>query len=543
MAHPLLFLALGAVSGTQVQFTDATNAAGVSYRQLVETSVSFQDMAAMTGGAAAGDYDGDGWVDLFVCIMDRPSRLFRNLGEVGGVHQGFEEVSESAFLPLPPQARINGATWADVDGDGDLDLHMTALPTERYFLWINNGQGQFTEEGIVRGAAQDTGELHLGFSSAFGDYDRDGYLDLYVAEWGNSNIGAGPPHSRRRRKRGAAAPGYFEDVTDAAQVSIDDSAPTAPSGTWSGVYAFTPRFSDLDDDGWPDLAIAGDFLTSRLFWNDGDGTFTDGTITSGVGTDENGMGATTADLNGDGHLDWFVTSIYDPQDPCNTIGGCNWGGSGNRLFLGDGNRGFTDGTDAQGVRDGGWGWGAVHLDYDNDGRLDLAMTNGIVWRGTNFEDRFNHDATKLWRGTANGFVDVGTSVGIVDRRSGKGLLTLDYDRDGDTDLFVTNAGHLPCLYRNDGGNDAHWLQVELRGANANTFGVGARVKLWPVAGAAPQVREVSASSNYLSQCENLLQFGLGAHTTVHSLEIRWPSGQMTVLNDLAADQRILVVEP
>ena len=544
MLRPLLLLAL--VSGSasaQAHFTDVTLAAGIRYRQAT-LPLGLLEMPQMTGGACAGDFDGDGWVDLFVTRMDEAPILYRNRGQnTNGAHLGFEDVSAAAFGPDVQVGRLNGAAAADVDGDGDLDLYVTGLWTAQFFLYINDGAGHFTEEAAARGAALMATSQFRGFSASFGDYDRDGDLDLFTAEWGH--LGAAVPgqssHTRLLRNLGPAQPGYFEDVTDAAGVALEGSQASGPSGSWLGVFAFTPRFADFDDDGWPELAVAGDFNTSRLFWNDGDGTFTDGTLAAGVGTDQNGMGATIADLNGDGRLDWFVTAIYDPIDTC-AQGQCNWGPTGNRLFLNAGQRQFVDGTDL-GVRDGGWGWGTTSLDYDNDAIADLAMTNGIEFPTGTLEDPFNHDVTRLWRGNGTGFDDVGVSCGIQDSGSGKGLLWLDYDRDGDQDLYVVNTSESPVLYRNDGGNNLHWLQLELQGAGLNTHAIGARVKVWRNGVARPQVQEMSASSNYLSQNEPLLHFGLGRVERVSRIEVRWPGGATTVVNDVACDQRLTLIEP
>lgn len=308
-----------------------------------------------------------------------------------------------------------------------------------------------------------------------------------------------------------------------------------------GVFTFAPRWADLDDDGFPDLAIAGDFGTSRLFWNDGDGTFTEGTLAAGVGTDENGMGAAIGDVDGDGRLDWFVTAIYDPLDTCATLA-CNWGPSGNRLYLNAGNRTFVDATD-QGVRDGGWGWGAVALDCDHDGDLDLAMTNGVVFDFFPMDDPFNDDPMKLFRNDGGSFTEIAAASGLTDTRSGKGLLSLDYDRDGDLDLFVVNNADTPVLYRCE-GTAGHWLQVRLEARGPNRHAIGSRVRVFRTPGAAPMLRELSASSNFLGQDEILAHFGLGnSPSPVHLVEITWPDGSVTRLSDVTVDQHLLVRQP
>ncbi len=540
----IALIALTPSAAGQLQFTDITMESGVEY---IQNQLDSPGMSIMSGGASAGDIDGDGWVDLFVTRCGRSSIMFRNLGiNRAGEHLGFSRVTSRAFPQGPLQTRLNGASFGDVDGDGDLDLLATGLHTGQHFLWINDGEGHFYEEGVARGLVLAGARQQKGFSSAFGDFDRDGYLDLYVTEWGHltdSNAPT-PSNSRLLRNRGDAAPGYFTDVTDRAGVALESGTAQSADSSWTGVYSFTPRFADFNDDGWPDLAIVGDFGTSRLFWNQRDGSFLDGTTDSGVGGDENGMGATIADFDRDGNLDWFITSIYDPFDNCHRTS-CSWGSTGNRLYLGQGNRSFDDATDS-GVRNGGWGWGATEIDFDNDGWLDLAMTNGFEFgEGGTSEQllQFEHDPTKLWRNRGGTFRDVGFSLGIQDRRAGKGIVKFDFDRDGDQDLFITNTGDRPILYRNDGGNELAWLQVDLRSSGTNSRGIGARVRLWPEEGDAPLVREQSASSNYLSQNETLIHFGLGADERVRRLEVSWPSGRKSVVENLSARRRIRIQEP
>ncbi len=237
----------------------------------------------------------------------------------------------------------------------------------------------------------------------------------------------------------------------------------------------------MDGDGWQDLVVAGDFNTSRLFWNNRDGTFTDGTDQANVGTDENGMGSAVGDYDGDGDLDWFVTSIHDEKDSCaDTL--CSWGGSGNRLYRNEGGRTFSDQTDAAGVRNGGWGWGASFFDYDND---------------------------------------------------------------GDLDLFVVNNAGQPLLYRNDLDSTASWLAVDLVGTLSNRNGIGAKifVDLDLTVTGDELVREIDGGSNFLGQSAFTAHFGLGElDSPIDLIEIRWPGGNVQQLYNVAANQRLTVRE-
>ena len=517
------------------RFTDVTAAAGVGYLHFHRLTPGVCQLNGgqcvedfMTGGAAAGDYDGDGWVDLFVTRLDARDILFRNRGD-----GTFEDVSLGAGLTDRWQS--NGAVFCDVDRDGDLDLHVTTMGEERFLLYVNDGAGGFDEQGRQRGAAAESDQPRAGFSVACGDYDRDGWPDLHVTE--NRIQGMELPgaraHVRLLRNRGEAGPGTFEDVTDAAGVSLDGLAPFA-------VYAYTSTFSDLDDDGWPDLLIAGDRHTSRLFWNDGAGGFIDGTEAAGVGTDDSGMGSAVGDYDGDGRLDWFVTAIHEHSfcdaPPCPLLY------SGNRLYRNEGGRRFSDRTDEVGVRNGFWGWGASFLDYDNDGDLDIVATNGAN------SEPWNSDPMRLWRNDGGAMDEVSEAAGLDDRGDGKGLLVFDYDDDGDLDVFVVRNEDSPRLYRNDGVGDpgagvGGWLRVRLEGGSSVRQGLGARIELHPAGGGAVQVREVRAGSNYLGQSEVTAHFGLGG-AGVDRLVVRWPvSGQRQVVRSPERNSTVVVREP
>jgi hypothetical protein len=469
------------------------------------------DVDRMTGGAAAADVDGDGWTDLFVTRLDAPDILFRNRGD-----GRFEDVTAASGL-ADFDLQSNGAAFGDIDNDGDPDLLVTLVGSgadgvnDRNHLFVNDGLGHFSEEATERGAALTSGNPRLTWSATFGDYDRDGWLDLHVTEW----LATG--HSRLLRNRGAVAPGHFEDVT--VEAGLD----------FVGVNGFASTFVDLDGDGWQELAVAGDFGTSRLFWNEGDGTFVDGTAAAGVGTDENGMGSTFGDFDGDGDLDWFVTSIRDPDETCD-VENCIWGYTGNRLYRNDGGRSFSDATDAAGVRDGDWGWGAVFLDLDNDADQDLVMTNGIELVHTQIEDAFNADPMRVWLNDGEGVMsEDALGLGVDDTASGKGLLTFDYDQDGDLDLFVVNNAGEPRLYRNQLRGGQHWLRLRVRGHESNRDAVGARVSVWPRRGDPVQVREVGVASHFLGQSEPELHFGLGQGAPlVHRVRVEFPASGRVV---------------
>jgi hypothetical protein len=496
-------------------FTDVTVAAGITH---VHAIAGIPEDPARTlffsGGAAAGDFDGDGLVDLVFSRIDAPNVLYRNRGD-----GTFEPRTTAAGFSTA--SRTNGVVSGDVDNDGDLDLYMTTVGGTRNFLYLNDGRGLFVDAGTAHAAALANGQPRSGHGASFGDYDGDGYLDLATGDWGNQALRS---QSRLLRNRGAAAPGQFIDVTAAAGID-------AYRKSYS--FRFTPRFADLDRDGRADLTFTADFVTSQLFWNQGDGSFVDGTAAAGVGTDPNGMGAAFGDYDGDGDLDWFITCTNNnPQSP--VFGG--W----NRLFRNEGNRQFTDVTEAAGVRDSGWGWGASFFDYDNDGDLDLAATNG--YNGPGWQD----DQTRLFRNDGGTFVDASTGAGIVDRGQGRGLLHLDYDADGDIDLLVVNNDSAPVLYRNDGGNEHGWLRVAPQGTASNRDGIGAWITVTPDRDRPERklVWEIDGGSSYLSQSERTAHFGLGAHSgLVDQVEIEWPSGIRQRFENVPANQTLRAVEP
>jgi hypothetical protein len=532
----VLIIAMAAGSGEAQVFDDVTSSVlpGVDSapgREGAEPSY--------TGGAAVGDCDGDGWLDLYMTGANHDV-LYRNRGD-----GTFADVTLAANLGYTQGTR--GAAFGDIDNDGDLDLYSTGYGDARHFLYINDGTCRFTEDAVARGVA--VGSQAIGRGASFGDYDRDGYLDLYVTELAATLINPTfpGPASHLFHNRGAAAPGTFDDVTGVTGVELD-----AIVGTQDGTFAFTPRFSDFDRDGWPDLAVISDFQESRLFWNNRLGGFIDGTLAAGVGTDEHGMGATTADLDGDGRFDLFVTSIYVPGNPR---------GTGNRLYHNAGNRTFTDATDAAGVRDGDWGWGTEAFDYDNDGDLDLVLTNGadgdpasdpfvVPELGLTDLSPFANDPPRLWRNDGGGtFTEVAAAAGVVDAGVGFGVLPFDYDGDGDVDLLLTHdasqspAFAAPRLLRN-GGNGHHWLDIELTGRCAQRDGVGAIVTLTPSGGGLPMVREVSASSTYRAQDgSGRVHFGLGpGPVSVTALRVEWPSGTVQDVTGVAIDRVLQVTE-
>ncbi len=507
---------VASATASAVTFTDVTAAAGINHTQTIPELIQGLPGAAFySGGVAAGDFDGDGRVDLVFTRLNDNDILYRNRGD-----GTFEARSSTAGFRFPTYT--NGVVSGDVDNDGDLDLYMTTVGYTRNYLYLNDGSGYFTDAGVNHPAALASAVTRSGQGASFGDYDGDGYLDLATGDWGNT---VADSQSRLLRNLGSAQPGGFEDVTAAAGVNVYRGDHT---------YRFVPRFVDLDRDGHADLTFAADFHTSQLFWNNGDGTFTDGTLAAGVGTDLNGMGSTFGDYDSDGDLDWFITNITnDPQHP-GPFGGFN------RLYRNDGDRQFTDVTQAAGVRDSRWSWGTTFFDYDNDGDADLAATNGYNGAG------WSNDRTYLWENTGGVYQDVSVASGVTDTLQGRGLVHLDYDADGRLDLLVVNHGAAPILYRNEGGDDAnHYLRIETQGVVSNRDGIGAWITVTPVLTdpGRRMVWEIDGGSSFVSQNERTAHFGLGTSADpVDLVTIEWPSGIVQRLYDVAVNQTLRVIE-
>ncbi|MGQ0720222.1 MAG: FG-GAP-like repeat-containing protein [Candidatus Eiseniibacteriota bacterium] len=476
-------------------FTDATVAAGLNVSHSM-TALGTQPRE-QCGGAACADYNDDGWLDLYFVGGDGGSNaLLRNNG-----NGTFTDVAVAAGVDRPG-VRGSGACFADWDGDGDSDLITGGFEGAGAKLFRNNGNGTFTDVTVASGVALSVDT----WSQTFADHDRDGDLDLFTTHWGVTPQGTG--HIWRNNGDGT--------FTDADVLCGYTNFP--PVG---GDNGFTFSIADYSNDGWPDLLAASDFLTSHVFRSDGDGTFTN--VTNPVVIkDDNGMGSAVGDYDNDGDLDWFVSSIYNFPFKI-----------GNRLYRNDAGT-FADVTPTAGVANGSWAWGSTMQDFNNDGLLDIYHVNG--WRAG-----FSPDRCRLFQNNGNGtFADVSAATLSNPLGEGRGVVAFDCERDGDLDIFIANNDEPAIFLRND-GLTANWLSVKLVGPPPNTEQVGARVRV--TIGATTQMRELSCGSNYVSADPVEAHFGLNAAATVNTLQVTWTDGTVATLNNVAANQRLVLTHP
>ena len=457
------------------------------------------DVEFMGGGGAVGDFDNDGDQDLFVIGGSAGvDRLYINDGTGHFSEQG-------AAWGIARTHQGTGAAVGDYDNDGDLDLYVTSLggPGTRApgwnVLYRNNGNGSFTDVTSIAGVSIADAFQGDTFSGAFGDYDLDGDLDLAVAGWlGGSRL--------------------FRNNGDGTFTNVTLSALDADMSTNRG---FAPRFVDMDGDRYPELLWVADFYTSHYFVNNTDGTFSTKTPGNGTGLDSNGMGNTIGDYNNDGVLDWYVSSRINHMMSS---------GSGNMMYMGGATpHVFVEDSVALGCNYGYWGWGVVSIDINHDGHLDIYETNG-------FTGSFEFDPAILYLNDGTGsFTDHAPLCGMDVQSMGRGLLNADFDNDGDQDIVIFNNRQSMVYFRNDidGSSDANAITIVLDTsavADLAPNGFGTRVELTSAMGS--QVRFMDGGSNYLSQSELSVHFGISADESA-DLTIRWANGGVTNLVGVA----------
>jgi len=529
-------------ASSPIAFVDVVRTAGISFRHDNAATSEKYLIETMSSGCGWIDYDQNGLPDLYL-VNGTATRLYKPEHPLRSAL--YRNNGDGTFTDVTEQAGVGaeglfgtGVAVGDYDNDGFPDLYV--LGYDRCILYHNIGDGTFTD---VTARARVANGGKWGSSAAWFDYDHDGLMDLVIAnyvDWSpDNNVWCG---ERKPGYRGYCHPdvyhgqnptlfhnngdGTFKDVSQSSGVG-------SKPGNGLGVVTF-----DYDDDGWQDIFIANDSMANFLFHNNRNGTFSEVGFVSGVavsseGKAEAGMGTDAADTTGNGKLDLIVTHLDFEQA---------------RLYhnLGDGT--FDDATFLAKLGYATFhlsGFGTRFIDFDNDGARDLFMANGHILDNIHLyhADTQYPEPKLMYRNLGKGvFADASHQLGpdLVLPKVSRGVALADFDNDGDLDILVSNNGQAPQLLRNDGGNSNHWLQIFLIGSKSNRDGVGSRVKV--VAGDLVQYDQRKGGMSYQSAQDPRLHFGLGKRDTVNLVEIHWPSGTITKLENLPSDQVITVQE-
>ncbi len=528
----------------QVLFTDITRSAGIDFHLICGGPQKLYIMESMCGGIAVFDYDNDGWMDIFLVQGSTLEDL-----KTGKCHPGklYRNNHDGTFTDVTAKSGINHCGWGfgvavgDYDNDGNEDLYVTYL--DGAILYHNNGDGTFTDVTAKAGVAN---AGRWGTSAAFGDYDNDGYLDLYVAnyvdldldhlpEFGKGSfcqyrgfpVSCGPRGLKGGRDRlyHNNKDGTFTDVTEKLNIDSDS------------YYGLGVLWLDYDRDGCLDLYVANDSSPSLLYHNDCKGGFTEvgavaGVAYSGDGREQAGMGIDSADYDNDGWPD---------------IAKANFSDDTNDLYHNDHAGEFTD---LAGPADFGpisipfLGFGMKFLDFDNDGWKDIFVANGHVNPqvdehsfGVTYAER-----PLLFRNLKNGkFEEIGKKTGAAmsNRYVARGATSADFFNDGSENLLVSVLDGSPLLLRNK-TPAGHWLRIKTIGKRSNRDGFGARVEV--KAAGVTQTAEVRASSSFESASDPRLHFGLGSAVRVDAITVHWPSGIVDHIESVSANQEVIIEE-
>ncbi|HTM36518.1 MAG TPA: CRTAC1 family protein [Terriglobales bacterium] len=535
------FLPLGAQSSSPgVQFTNVTAKAGISFVHYPGNKGIAIIREVFGPGLCVADFDGDGWPDIyFVNGRDLYGRgvstrnaLYRNNGD-----GTFTDVTERAGVPGTGYGL--GCVWGDYDNDGFPDLYISQFG--KNVLYRNNGNGNFTdvtEKAGVAGVLSGT-QFHGG--ATFFDYDRDGKVDLYVGGYVTFD---------------ADSPRYcdFVDIRTNCPPSVYKGSPAIlyhnnGDGTFTdvtdkaGIYQpdgknLSVAAVDYDDDGWPDIFVANDGVNAYLYHNEHNGTFTEigllaGMALTGRGKTMAAMCMSLGDYDNDGKLDLYISDFQKASD---------------HIWHNDGRGTFTEVSDQLGITlatQNVLSFGGGFFDYDNDGRLDLFIANGHVY--PEVEQSAQKTAYKqinsLFHNDGKGrFVEVGSTSGdgFQTPYVGRGVAFADFDNDGFVDLVVGNNGDPPLLLHNGGGSGNHFVNFKLVGTKSNRDAMGARIRIR--AGGISQIREIYGGGSYLSQSDLRANFGLGQATKIESVEVSWPSGSKQTFSNVEADKFYQVEE-
>ena len=527
---------------TAIYFTEQTEAAGIRFKHINGASEQKYLPETMGAGCLFFDYDNDGLLDIYLVNSgsscenvsqprtqpDEMNVLYRNNGDgtFSNVtkHAGFEKNHGYGM----------GCLSADYDNDGDADLYLTNFGRNQ--LYRNNGDGTFTDVTSYAGV----GDSHWSVSASFGDYNLDGYLDLYVVNYLEYQVETAHACSLEGvhiycgpHEYPGAQDTLYRNNGDGTFTEVTARAGVRNAGKGLGVL-----WTDYNNDGFPDIFVANDAVQDFLYRNNGDGTFTDDAITAGIAFNSEGratasMGIANGDYDNDGMLDLFVT---------------NFSLEVNSLFHNDGDGFYTMTTFESGLAEPSFsqlGFGTQFLDADNNGTLELFVANGHVWDNVSqITPSLSYKQTcQFFENSGTGsFKEISKAAGTFFTRPvvARGTAIGDYDNDGDADILISCCGGNPILLRNDSKIVGNWLKIQLVGTKSNRDGIGAKVQVQT--GEKTQVKEVTCGGSYASGSEQTLLFGLGTHSNVQTIEVRWQEGHIQRLENLSANQAIRIEE-
>jgi enediyne biosynthesis protein E4 len=527
------------------ELVDITASTGIKFDHLSSPEQKYI-VESMSGGVALIDYDRDGWPDIYFTNAESVNMALAGKKARGALyhnnHDGtFTDVTDKAGVGYPCWAM--GAVVGDYNNDGWPDLLVTCFGG--VVLYRNNGDGTFTDVTQQAGLSADS---KWATGAAFGDYDGDGWDDLFVAHYVDFQLddlpafGSSPTCKYRGidvqcgpRGLKKSFGNLYHNNHDGTFTDVSKSAGVADS---PDSFGLTAVWSDLDGDGHPDLFLANDAGRNYLFQNDGGGHFTDIGFTSGVAVSQDGaeqanMGVALGDYQNSGRFSIFVTHFSDEYGA---------------LYRNDGKMGFTDVSYKSGIAPSTAayvGWGDAFFDFENDGWLDLFMVNGHVYPQVDFGQegaRYREPALLFLNQRDGTFKNISKLVGPALQlpRVSRGVAIGDLFNDGRTDVVIENLQGSPTILAPQGGPPNHWITVELNGVKSNRLALNARVKA--TAGNLVQTSELRSGGSYLSQSDLRIHFGLGSQDHVEKLEISWPSGNKESFTGLAADHFYTVRE-
>jgi hypothetical protein len=542
----------GFVDGAPVIFEDVTRGAGLNvFHHRMGGAEKTTILETPGSGVALLDYDNDGWLDIYLVNGSTFAALRGK--EAAPRAMLLHNNHDGTFTDVTDKAGVSNERWGfgvavgDYDNDGWPDMYVSNYGKNR--LYHNNHDGTFTD--VAARAGVELGGWSTG--ATWGDYDHDGRLDLFVPGYVKFDP-ANPPLPGK----GGLPPGYcqFRGIEvmcgprglpgegdhlfhNNGDGTFSDVSAKAGVGDSRGYYGFSSVFVDVDDDGWVDLLVANDSVPKYLYRNRHDGTFEDVSYISGFALSDDGreqaaMGIAVADYDRDGKVDFYITNFSDDY---------------NTLYHNDGEANFTDVTNRAGIANltiPFLGWGTGFLDYDNDGRSDIFIANGHVYPGVDKQDWGTTWAQRplLLRNLDGGKfqeVPAATGSGLADVLTARGAAFGDLFNDGHIDVVLNNIDSGPALLRNVVKNSNHWLTLKLVGGQGSPRdAIGAKV--FVTAGGVRQRGEVFSGGSYASSSDPRLHFGLGAASRIDKLEIDWPSGKKQEVAVPGVDRILTVVE-